>query len=64
MGVVVKLYVIIMGGGKLGLNLAKDLIYDGKDVTVIEQDEERCKFLVSQFDIMVICGSATDTHTQ
>lgn len=63
MGVVVKLYVIIMGGGKLGLNLAKDLIDDGKDVTVIEQDEERCKFLVSQLDITVICGSATDTNT-
>ena len=43
MGVVVKLYVVIMGGGKLGFNLAKDLIDDGKDVTVIEQDEKRCK---------------------
>jgi len=63
MGVVVKLYVVIMGGGKLGFNLAKDLIDDGKDVTVIEQDEKRCKFLVSQLDIIVVCGSATDTNT-
>lgn len=52
-----------MGGGKLGLNLAKDLIYDGKDVTVIEKDAERCKFLVSQLDVTAICGSATDTNT-
>ena len=63
MGVVVKLYIVIMGGGKLGFNLAKDLIDDGKDVTVIEQDEKRCKFLVSQLDIIVVCGSATDTNT-
>jgi trk system potassium uptake protein TrkA len=61
--VVFKVYVIIMGGGSLGLNLAKDLIADGHDVTLIEKEEERCKYLVSQIDVMVVCGSATDKIT-
>ena len=57
------MYVVIMGGGRLGLHLAKDLIADGKDVTIIEKYEERCKYLVSQIDVMVVCGSGTDTNT-
>ena len=57
------MYVIIMGGGKLGLRVAIDLIADDKDVTLIEKDENRCKFIATQIDTMVICGSGTDRKT-
>lgn len=57
------MYIIIMGGGRLGLQLAKELIADKKDVTVIEKNEERCKYLSSQIDCLVLCGSATDSST-
>ncbi len=57
------MYVIIIGGGKLGLRVAMDLIADDKDVTLIEKDENRCKFIATQLDTMVICGSGTDRKT-
>ena len=57
------MYVIIMGGGRLGLKVALDLIADDKDVTIIEKDENRCKFLATQLDTMVMCGSGTDIET-
>ena len=49
------MYVIIVGGGKLGLRVAIDLITDDKDVTLIEKDENRCKFIATQLDTMIIC---------
>lgn len=57
------MYVIIMGGGRLGLLVGLNLIADGKDVTIIEKDENRCKFLATQLDTMVIFGSGTDKET-
>jgi len=53
-------YVVIMGGGSLGLHVALDLIEDSYDVTIIEEDENRCKLLANQLDSTVICGSGTD----
>ena len=35
------LYVIIAGAGKVGWNLARELIEKGHEVTVIEQDRRR-----------------------
>ncbi|MEN6292469.1 MAG: NAD-binding protein, partial [Methanobacterium sp.] len=36
------MYVVIMGGGRVGLNLASKLIDNGNDVTIIEKSEELC----------------------
>ena len=33
------MYIIIMGGGRVGLSLANLLIEDGFDITLIENDE-------------------------
>jgi trk system potassium uptake protein len=52
-----------MGGGRLGLNLALDLIADSHDVSIIEKDDSRCKVLADQLDIVVICGSGTNRNT-
>ena len=52
-----------MGGGSLGLHVALDLIKDSKDVTIIEEDKSRCKFLATKLDTTVICGSGTDRKT-
>ncbi|UTB32931.1 MAG: TrkA family potassium uptake protein [Methanobacterium sp. ERen5] len=52
-----------MGGGRLGLKLAKELIFDGHDLTLIEQDEAKCNFLTSEIDEPVLCGNATDKIT-
>jgi trk system potassium uptake protein TrkA len=52
-----------MGGGSLGLHVALDLIEDSQDVTIIEEDENRCKLLATKLDTTVICGSGTDRKT-
>ena len=57
------MYIIIMGGGSLGLHVALDLIEDSQDVTIIEEDENRCKLLATKLDTTVICGSGTDRKT-
>lgn len=55
------MYIIIMGGGRVGLSLADLLINDGYDITIIESREELCDQAAMDLDAMVICGSGTDT---
>jgi trk system potassium uptake protein TrkA len=52
-----------MGGGNLGLHVALALIEDSQDVTIIEENENRCKLLVTKLETTVICGSGTDRKT-
>jgi len=37
------MYAIIIGGGKVGYYLVKDLLAKGHEVTVIEPDEAKCR---------------------
>jgi len=57
------MYIVIMGGGRVGLSLADRLIQNGYDVTIIENDEELCDYASTELDAMIICGSGTDTKT-
>ncbi len=55
------MYIVIMGGGRMGLTLASLLIADGHDVTLIESDKGLCNNASSELDAMVICGNGTDS---
>jgi trk system potassium uptake protein TrkA len=57
------MYVVIMGGGRVGLTLANLLISDGHDVTLIENDESLCGNAAVELDALVICGNGTDIKT-
>jgi trk system potassium uptake protein len=57
------MYVVIMGGGRVGLNLASFLIADGHDVTLIESDDNLCGNAAVELDALIICGNGTDTKT-
>ena len=57
------MYVVVMGGGRVGLNLASFLISDGHEVTLIENDELLCNNAATELDALVICGNGTDTKT-
>ena len=53
--------VMILGGGKTGFYLARMLAEFGAAVKVIEQDKERCHYLATHLnDVMVLHGDATD----
>jgi trk system potassium uptake protein TrkA len=54
------MYVIIMGAGRVGLNLASALIKAGFDVTLLEKDPKLCSNAASELDALVICGNGTD----
>ncbi|MDD5028580.1 MAG: Trk system potassium transporter TrkA [Rhodoferax sp.] len=53
--------VMIAGGGRVGLRLARSLV--GRcDVKIIETDRQRCEYLASQLPskMLVLCGDAAD----
>ena len=53
--------VMIMGGGKTGFYLAKMLSEFGAAVKIIEQNKERCHYLSTHLDdVMVLRGNAGD----
>lgn len=55
------MYIIIMGGGRVGLALANLLINDGEDITLIESDEALCSEVAAELDALVICGNGTNS---
>jgi trk system potassium uptake protein TrkA len=57
------MYIVIMGGGRVGLTLASSLVALGHDVTLIENDSNLCSNAASELDALVICGNGTDIKT-
>jgi trk system potassium uptake protein TrkA len=56
--------VIIVGGGKVGTKVAKNLSELGISVKLIEHDRERAKEIAEELpDVMVFNGDATDSET-
>src|ERR687886_1937570 len=58
------MYVLIAGGGKIGSNLARNLLRDGHghEVTLIEQRRDRYEQLEQEFEHQVQMGDATEIH--
>ncbi|MGC8935994.1 MAG: potassium channel family protein [Candidatus Methanomethylicaceae archaeon] len=52
--------VIIGGAGRTGKILIKELKENGNDVAVVDVDEEKCKEISSEFDVLVFKGDITD----
>lgn len=55
------MYIIIMGGGRVGLALANLLIENGQDITLIESDETLCNEVSAELDALVIYGNGTNS---
>ena len=55
--------VMIFGGGKVGYYIAKQLLQAKINVTIIEQNRERCSYLTEHLDrALVIHGDGTDIN--
>ena len=52
--------IVVMGAGRVGLNLSSFLIADGHDVILIDNDDNLCNDAASELDALVICGNGTD----
>ncbi|HOX92306.1 MAG TPA: FAD-dependent oxidoreductase, partial [Spirochaetales bacterium] len=46
--------VIIVGGGMIGVHIARELIAEKRDVVIIEKDAERSRVVSNELDCMVI----------
>ncbi|MBQ6099780.1 MAG: TrkA family potassium uptake protein [Methanobrevibacter sp.] len=55
------MYIVIMGGGRVGLALANLLIDNGEDITLIESDEALCSDIAAELDALVIHGNGTSS---
>ncbi len=58
---VIIVYVIIMGLGRVGISLANLLIDDGYDLTLIDDNESLCTEAAAELDALVICGNGTNS---
>ncbi len=54
--------VVIMGGGKLGYYLSRNLLDKGCKVSLIEKDKTKCTKLANELGIEVICGDGTEIN--
>jgi len=55
------MYILVAGGGKVGANLARVLLTDGKhEVTLVEQRRDRFERLEQEFEHQVVLGDATE----
>ncbi len=54
------MYVVIVGGGRIGRYVARDLVRKGHDVTVIELESGRVESLIAETGVLVIAGDAGD----
>lgn len=54
------MYIVLVGGGKVGYHLARSLSVDKHTVVVIERDEGRCQYISERLDAMVINGNGCE----
>ncbi|MCK4968187.1 MAG: NAD-binding protein, partial [Candidatus Aenigmarchaeota archaeon] len=55
-----EMYVIVVGGGKVGLPLAETLAAHKHDVVIIESDKKKCESIVDEFNGIIINGEGND----
>ncbi|MCK5847963.1 MAG: TrkA family potassium uptake protein [Caldisericia bacterium] len=54
------MHVIVVGGGKVGINLSRELLAFGYSVSIVERDAEKCERIATMMNALVINGDGTD----
>ncbi|MCE5198596.1 MAG: TrkA family potassium uptake protein [Armatimonadota bacterium] len=57
------MYVIIVGGGKVGYHLSKELVREGHEVLLIEKDRKTADMLSEELGDMVVFGDGCEIRT-
>jgi trk system potassium uptake protein len=58
------MYIIIVGGGKVGYHLAKALLAEEHEVLVIERNKSRLDFIVGELGSICLHGDGCEASTQ
>ena len=56
------MFVIVLGGGKVGANVARSLVRGGHEVVVVEADRARFDTIEAEFRPFAILGDATELY--
>jgi trk system potassium uptake protein TrkA len=54
------MYAIVVGGGKVGLNLARELLNKGAEVTLVEQRRDRFNAIEAELEYVAQYGDGTE----
>jgi trk system potassium uptake protein TrkA len=57
------MYMIVVGGGKVGYYLAKELVEEGHEVLVIEQDAAKCERISEELGDIALLGDGCEAAT-
>jgi trk system potassium uptake protein TrkA len=57
------MYIIVVGGGKIGYHLAKTLLAEGHEVLVIEKDRSRIEFICGELGSICLLGDGCEAST-
>ena len=55
------MYVIIVGGGRVGAEMARWLIEADQEITIIERDSVKCRAIEDEFGSVAVAGDATES---
>ncbi len=58
------MYIVVVGGGKVGLQLCKTLLEDGHEVLIVEQDPVKCERLTDELGNIVFRGDGCEASIQ
>lgn len=56
------MFIIVVGGGKVGSYLIKELLEKDHKVHVIESDTDNCKRLKQKYGVKIFCGDGTNEN--
>ena len=54
------MYMILVGGGKVGYHLAKSLLAEGHEVLVVEKDRRKCLMITEELGSVVLQGDGCE----
>ncbi|MBI4300137.1 MAG: TrkA family potassium uptake protein [Chloroflexi bacterium] len=57
------MYIIVIGGGKVGYYLTKTLLAEGHEVLVIEKDARKCETIAEELGSIVLRGDGCEVRT-
>lgn len=57
------MHIIVVGLGKLGLTMVKQLVREGHSITVVDTNNEKLTNAVDAYDVMGVCGNGATCET-